>query len=98
VRDETDLIRDDERRINGRAAGGAGVIKTVPGRLSDGKIAMSCVNIFSRFGSRADRESEVVGEGKGPFVRRTDKGPAVRYGIFGVFHNELVSFSPGRQS
>jgi hypothetical protein len=37
-------------------------------------------------------------EGKGRSFVVQDKGTAVRYGIFGLFPNELAAFSPRSQS
>ena len=46
---------------------------------------------------RVDSEAG-FGAGKGREFVEQDKGPAVRYGIFGGLLNELAAFSPGRGS
>jgi hypothetical protein len=55
---------------------------------------------FSAAWRRAERADWKGGleRGKGRSFVEQDKGPAVRYGIFGGLLNELTAFPPRRQS
>ena len=56
-------------------------------------------NFSAAFAARGRVDWKVELErGKGQSFVVQDKGTAVRYGIFCVFHNELAAFSPRRRS